>query len=498
MAELSISRIVNIKLLLSPVGAKVRDLSTLLIIGDSDVLHGNEWIRSYDTLDDVVRDFGTSLSEYKGAQLVFGQNPSPGHVTIGRWFRTASKGVLVGGKLTDAQQDPAEWRKVKKGAFKIYLNGGSAATISNIDLSAVDSLNAVAAAISAKTSGATLVWNLSTKSFIFSSDATGATSQVKPLETASVSDNTELAPLLKMNENTMTLDEKGVNAESPLQCVNRFLGSSSDWYGVTFCAATMPSDSEFVEVGKAINSIPSDKKARMLGCSTSNESAFNKGQTNDLGNLFYSENLKKANVQWSKNKFAVVSYLARLFGSGFTANNSMITMMFKQEPEVTPESLTGDQADVLSSKHYNVYARYDNNTSIIQYGIQSDGSYTDEVYGIDWLVNRLQTNCYNVLYTNPTKVPQTDGGQNILLSSVSATMEEAVAIGLIAPGQWNAAGFGELHTGDFLKKGYYVYSIPMAQQPQVDREARKSVPIQIAGKLKGAIHEADVVLFINR
>lgn len=80
----------------------------------------------------------------------------------------------------------------------------------------------------------------------------------------------------------------------------------------------------------------------------------------------------------------------------------------------------------------------------------------------------------------------------------SAVCEEAINNGLVAPGQWNADGFGQLSRGDFLDRGFYIYTPPMAQQDQSIREQRIAPPLQIALKLAGAIHELDCIIDVNR
>ena len=70
--------------------------------------------------------------------------------------------------------------------------------------------------------------------------------------------------------------------------------------------------------------------------------------------------------------------------------------------------------------------------------------------------------------------------------------------GLVAPGKWNADGFGQIERGDYLTEGFYIYSPPMAEQAQATREQRIAPPIQIALKLAGAIHEIDCIVDVNR
>jgi len=68
-----------------------------------------------------------------------------------------------------------------------------------------------------------------------------------------------------------------------------------------------------------------------------------------------------------------------------------MTLKFKQEPGVAPETLTETQAATLRGKHCNVFVNYDNDTAIIQEGVSFDGSFFDEVVGLDWLENDIQT-----------------------------------------------------------------------------------------------------------
>ncbi len=182
----------------------------------------------------------------------------------------------------------------------------------------------------------------------------------------------------------------------------------------------------------------------------------------------------------------------------FDGSATTITMMYKQEPGITAENLTATQASTLKTKRYNVFAEYDNDTAIVQYGTMFGSAYFDEIHGLDWLRTRIETDVYNLLYTSGTKVPQTDAGNHIIANVIEGGCIQGVNNGLIAPGQWNSGGFGTLQRGDFLPKGYYIFCPPVSSQSQSDREARKSVPFQIAVKLAGAIHTIDIAINVNR
>lgn len=128
----------------------------------------------------------------------------------------------------------------------------------------------------------------------------------------------------------------------------------------------------------------------------------------------------------------------------------------------------------------------------------SDASFFDEVHGLDWLADSIQTALYNALYTSATKIPQTEAGINILVTVVEQVCGSAVQNGLLGPGTWSVDGFGQLARGDYLPKGFYVYASPLATQLQADREARRAPVMQVAAKMAGAVHSASVIINVNR
>ena len=77
-------------------------------------------------------------------------------------------------------------------------------------------------------------------------------------------------------------------------------------------------------------------------------------------------------------------------------------------------------------------------------------------------------------------------------------MDQGANNGLVAPGIWNGGNVGQLTAGDMLTKGYYVFANSLNAQAQADREARKAPVIQVATKLAGAIHFADVLIDVVR
>lgn len=487
---LNVGRLVRVSVNLAPLAAARRGFGTLLIAGDSNVINGSERIRSYVDLESVATDFGTSAPEYLAASLYFGQSPRPQQLMIGRWLRTATAGLLSGGILTVAEQALSNWTAIANGSFKITIDG-SEKTVTGLNFSAVTNLNGVASAINAVLTGGTVAWDGSR--FTVTSSTTGATSTVGYAVAAS--SGTNVSGLLKLTSSTALAPVNGFAAETPVECVAAMANQSGQWYGFSFAASSMPTASELVAVAAFIEGA---SISRIFGVTETDTRVLDATYTADLATQMKDLGYKRTCVQFSANPYAICSMIGRAFSVNFSANRSTITLMYKQEPGVVAAVLTETQAQTLKAKRCNVFVQYMNDTAIIQYGVMSGQAYFDEIHGLDWFSDALQTAEYNLLYQSKTKIPQTDAGQNQLVNVASGVCAEAINNGLIAPGQWNADGFGQLSRGDYLAEGFYIYTQPMAAQDQSIREQRIAPPIQIALKLAGAIHEIDCIVDVNR
>ena len=487
---LNIGRLVRATVNLAPLAAARRGFGTLLVVGDSNVINGRDRIRTYVDLESVAEDFGTSAPEYLAASLYFGQSPRPNQLMIGRWLRTATAGLIQGGILTTAEQAMANWTSITNGSFKIDIDGATK-TLSALNFSAQTNLNGVASVINAALTGGTIAWDGSR--FTVTSSTTGVTSTVG--YASATGSGTDISALLKLTAATALAPVPGFAAETPVECVTELANMSGMWYGLTFAASTMPTDDQLVDVAAFIEGA---SISRIFGVTETDTRVLDAAWTTDMASRLKALGYKRSFVTFSANKYAIASMFGRAFSVNFNANRSTITLMYKQEPGVVAELLTETQAQTLKAKRCNVFVKYMNDTAIIQYGVMSGQAYFDEVHGLDWFVDALQTALYNLLYQSKTKIPQTDAGQNQLVNAAANVCAEAINNGLIAPGQWNADGFGQLERGQFLTEGFYIYTPPMALQDQSIREQRIAPPIQIALKLAGAIHEIDAIIDVNR
>lgn len=481
---LNIGRLVRVSVNLSPMAAARRGFGTLLVIGDSDVIGTGERIRAYVDLESVAGDFGLEAPEYKAAALYFGQPQRPQQLMIGRWAAEATGAELRGGVFGDPDEALAYVKANQPDTMTLTVNG-TEQYVNDFTFQGCTNMNAVAGVIANAFTGISCVWD--GQRFIVKTDATG--------ESATLGYFTTGGDVLKLDEAQALPPTDGQAAESAVEAVQALADFSGAWYGCMFAASTMPQEADYLAVAEFIEGA---SITRLFGITETDTRILDAVYTQDIASKLKALNRRRTCVQYSPNPYAIASLFGRAFSVNFAANRSTITLMYKQEPGVAPSLITETQAQTLKTKRCNVFTQYLNDTAILQYGVMSGQAYFDEMHGLDWFADALQTELYNLLYQSKTKIPQTDAGQNQLVNCCNAVCGEAINNGLVAEGKWNADGFGQLERGDELPTGFYIYSPPMAEQPQSTREQRIAPPIQIALKLAGAIHEIDCLVDVNR
>lgn len=495
---LPVSRLVDVSVSLTPSLPTFPNLSTLLLLGTSNVIDVETRIRSYADLDAVGADFGGSSEEYLSATVWFEQNPAPDSLLIGRWANAATKGYLYCGPLAVAQQAMSYWTAISNGSFQVSING-VAKSITGLDFSAQTTLNGVASviqtALAVATAGTTCVYDSVRGRFFMGTLATGASATMSFL-TAGVSGTSIASTLQGLSSSSGAYTAAGIAAETALACVTLFDQQFSDqWYAVVIPSA-VDADAQVIAAYIETASTP-----HLYGVTSQEAGCISAASTTDLAYLLAAgdggDGYDRTVLQYSsENAYAVVSLLSRILTTNWQGNNTTITLMYKQEPGITAETLTVPQIDALEAKKGNVFVTYNNDTAIIEPGCCTSGQFVDSIIGCDWLASQVRANVYALLY-GANKIPQTDAGMHLIGNSIEAACVQGVANGLLAPGVWSAAGFGQIVQGSYLSKGYYIYIPPIATQSQADRAARLSVPFQVAAKLAGAVHEVDVSISVN-
>jgi len=348
---------------------------------------------------------------------------------------------------------------------------------------------------------ATVVYNAAVDNFTFSSGSSGTTSSMGFL--TSVGSGTDISAQLLGTSTLAQYATSGVAAETAVACVQTLDSMTTYWYGLMFAAGTNNgdiADSDYLAIAPYIeSSTASTGNPHIFGLTTSEAGALSSSSTADIGyNLNAAGYTRTFYMYSSQNPYGVAGLYGKLLTVDFSAQSSMITLMWKQLAGFTYETLTPTQATALNTKRYNYYALFNNGVAIVVNGMMASQDFIDEVFGLDGLVNEIQTDLFNLMVTTNTKIPQTDAGMHQLIVTAQNSCQAFVNNGYLAAGTWTSAGIGPVQTGQVLSNGYYVWAAPMALQSAAQRGQRISPTIQILAKEAGALHDIVVSLTVNR
>lgn len=207
--------------------------------------------------------------------------------------------------------------------------------------------------------------------------------------------------------------------------------------------------------------------------------------------------LTGASVQ--QTQIFAAAYAGRALSTDFGGSLTASTMHMKQLATITPDETVGQaQLSLADTAGVDVYV---NISGVPECFTSGANEYFDNVYNQLWFAFALQTAGFNFLAGSSTKIPQTEAGIAGLKDAYRKVCEQAKIAGVVAAGSWTSPDvFG--NPADLRRNvadiGYYIYSIPVSQQAQADREDRKAPLIQIASKLAGAVHSSSVIVNVNK
>lgn len=207
--------------------------------------------------------------------------------------------------------------------------------------------------------------------------------------------------------------------------------------------------------------------------------------------LFYGGTAEQA-------KIMMASYASKAMSTIFEASLTTQTMHLKPLAGVTPDPV---MTETLLSKcklaGVDSYISIEGVACVFSTGANG---FFDEVFNELWFINAIQTAGFNYLRQTNTKIPQTENGMTGLKNAYAQVCVRGVNNGFIAAGSWTSSdtfGNPDLFKRNIETSGFYVYSMPVAQQTKADREARKAPLVQIAVKTAGAIHSTNVMIYVN-
>ena len=500
---LSISNIVNVQLNTVPKSAARKSFGTVALFTPEAGQAFNNATTRYvyvNSQKDVEVLFGTNSETAKAAQPFFAQSPRAKQLIIARWQKeqvtiNATSNALRGATLSDGL---SSFKAVTNGKFAITV-GSEIKKLEGLNFSKLADFSAIANAIQTKLTqlsvAASVAYDEVGNRFIITSNTSGVSKETEIFYAINEAGNGDyIGGLLKLEDGQATRvigkAQTQVKAEKVEEALFNVAEVENSWYGFTFAAQL--TDEQIESAAKYAQA--NDK---LFGVSVVKPEQIEWESTNVFKKL-YDAKLDHTLAVFDKNDmYPASSALSRLLSVNFAANNSTLTLKFKQQPTITADEITATEFAKAKRLGINVYTYFDD-AAMLAEGTVIGGKFADEIVILDWFKDAVQKEVFARLYKSPTKIPLTDKGQAILISAVEKVCLEGINNGAFAAGKWTGDGFGNLKTNDYLEKGYYIWAAPMDTLSDSDREQRRATPIQTAVKLAGAIHSSDVIVNYNR
>lgn len=500
--SLSISRIVGVDISVSPLALQSAGFGILNIIGTSDSIPLSERIREYNDMAGVAVDFDSTDEEYKAAAIFFSQIPRPTTLYISRRNPTTPTAATLTGAATGAAY--TAFTGITTGAMDISIDG-TVEHLTDLDFSAATDLDDVATILEVALEAAVTGTTCTQVDGVFTiTNATAGSANTLSFVTSVGA--TGLAALLKLRSTDGGTLTPGVDAESITESLDAIEAVNSKWYGFAFTKEV--ADSSITAGGTALDCLDAaawaETRMKVFANTSKDADTLVAGNTTNISYkleaLDYSRTftvygptvVDSLGAVTATNDYAAVSMFARGATVNFDGTDTTITYKFKTAPGIAPVELSATQASNLIAVNCDYYTQFGTSlsgdaVSMLAEGVCANGRFLDEVVGIDWLQNSIQTDVLNYLYPSTTKIPQTDAGVSGIVHVLSKNLDQAVANGLAAPGYVTIDD-----TEVFLPKGYYISQGLVENQSQADRELRKAPPIAFIVKGAGAIHSVTI------
>jgi hypothetical protein len=394
-----------------------------------------ERIRFYNDIDGVAADFATTTGEYKAAAALFGQNPCPERVAIGRAANKPTQKFEI--KITTV----ANSTKYSFSFLGVQYDYTSDSTATNDEIA-----TGLEAAVNAAATAAGFTSSLQGASgskfvqILAAAAGNWASASVLDLTYLSIAQThadpgvaADLAAI-KLIDNTWYAIITLANSKAYVLAVAGFAESNEKLYLCTLQDSAVATDafSGATDVAK-----------------TANASAYFR-----TAGIYHPDGGSFADSAW--------------LGRCLPLDPGSETWMFKTLAGVAVTTLTGTQQTNIQDKKCNIYYNVAGR-NITAEGVVFSGEFIDVVRFRDWLKARMQERIALALF-NANKIPYTDEGIAVIEAEVRAQLREGVNVGGLVDN--------------------FTVSVPKAASVSpADKAARLLRNVKFTAQLAGAIHK---------
>ena len=479
---LQLDDIVRVTASAAPGGARGREFGRGLFLTTDETLDqsGPGKVRTYANMSEVADVFTAENEPYKAAQTYFSQSPYPRGLVIARWPTESRPWVLTGGSA------PALLATLKaitagtlefEGQTTATFDLSSATTLADIASLAQTAIRALAGMTEVEASYDSAGKRFSVSApFPITGPLAGSAAGDFGLDTGAVKD--------------------GQTAESIAEAMEAIKTYEMGWYFVAVDSSIADTDS-VLDVAAWVES-----KKHMLAADSHDVGALTAQEDTSLAARLSVLESERVFVVWSDTEdYKALSLAARFSTVNFDGANTLITGKFKSLPGTLSDVIDSASKRELDRKRINHYSPFGGDNILAEGWTLKPGGWIDVQFWLDWIVNRIQTDVYNLLRRHPTRVPQTREGLASIKSTIESVCEAGRRNGGIATGKVSESLAGDIRlaTGnlDFdgtLNRGYLIAVGSFDSQSQQNRDERLSPPFRVFLKGSGAIHFADIEL----
>jgi len=472
--------------------------SVALMATDMSVLSTDTPFKSYSSMSGIEGDFGSQSLVASKARAIFSQARNPatvsgGNVAVAFWRQNeepvgATNGITAGVALDEKAVMPV-LQSITDGCLTVIVDSGTAQTFDNLSFADADNLTDVAAILNAKFSGCAFAF-LESK-IVAVSDTNGALSSVEVIEGLT---NTPIGAILKITIEAGAVQTDGEaaytnGAESPVDALIRAYDNGAR----AFAFANMLTADQNLAIAEWAQSKDVLVYLLMVGSAKLTKATSEAWEIKRRGythaRMIYALN----------NCNDHIAYMAIAHSVDFAGINTALTMQYKDLIGSLPNEIDESTLDKILEMGMDVYADFAGTPKMLTSGANA---YTDSVY-IDLSIKvRAQYSMANTVATIATKIAQTEEGMSLIRANIARdVLIPAVNSGMLSRGKWLRDDYLGQDKEAFLRAieqvGYFVYSIPVAEQLKEDRLSRKASRISIGCKKAGAIHEASAVIALD-
>ena len=465
--SLPLDDIVNITVNLPVISTIGRQFNLPLI--DGNVTAFNDRVKIYSSTDEMLEDgFLTSDRLYQAAVLLFGQEEKPSKIAVGRISTVTEANVAEDGEILLA--DALELNPSAEVGKYIYQGYALSDTAQTGYLE------------------------------IIADGTTPQTGEINLTDAQAMNPDAEVGKYIAEEQSYLLSDTQVTDSELIIpdtvtrnETITEYLTAcrqaNDEWYCVNVCSTL--TDSEIIAGAQYCESC----SPSALFCFTTSEADALTANPNIFASL-KALGLRRCFGQYSTQHLDAVCAIIG-WAMGIITKNVSFTLAYKPEIGVPVESaITKTGFTRLDSNNGNVYDQR-GSYNIFEQGKMADGSYFDEIIQLDKYQLLIQNAVMDLLTTN-SKIPQTEDGITLIISTINKICNDMFSAGFIAGGVWKGKKILNLETGDSIPNGYLVQAESIDSQSQVDREARKAPPIYVSLKLAGAIHYVTIIIDVNR